>query len=170
MNTKTTPPLQAFLEFNIRYVEEAAKEVKPGGDLQPMLAFYAGGELHMALLKLANKDAEMQAAKHLMQQMGATMYALIAASWTVALPDGPDRQRLHDLFQRHGSAHPELRPLRREIYSISVGDKNGTLMACLFVERDAEGRIAKLRREDRKNAEQGILTGRMVDLLAEPAA
>ena len=161
--------LREFLEFQVEVLEHAVQRIAPGGDLRPMLVYVEpNGEVRGVLLSLEDKDGEIAAARTLLREMRAVMYATVIAGWTVVLDksDPAEAERLLALADQHGTGHPELQPMRREIYTVTAGDKDGTLIANFDVERDAEGRIVKLIRQP-DGGPHMIMIGRMFDLLAE---
>jgi len=166
----STRTLKEFLEFNVDYVRKAVTQLSPGDDLQPTVVYEsAAGELNFVMLEMKHKTAVMAAVRRLLHAEGATMYAMITAAWSLSVDklNTEEGQRMALLAHRFGLTHPLLVPHRKEIYAVSVGDKLGTLVTSLDVVRGADGRITHLIRDETDTSE-AIVTGRLIDLLAEP--
>jgi hypothetical protein len=163
--------LEEWLESNCRYVETEAKKLPSGQDLRPFLAYINGdGELIIADVAAgfgdaASKDLTMAWCRTKMRQDEAQMYALISAAWVVGRKDQAEAAEVERVFDLEGS-EGRYRDERRECYTISVGDRERSILAVLYVTRDYKGKIRQLTRGvDSKHADD--LRGRMVNLLRD---
>jgi hypothetical protein len=162
--------LENFLDANIGYVQKAVLDVPSGQDLRPFLS-YIKEDGDLVFVDVAggfadsdSKDLMMAWCRGRLRTDRAQKYALISAAWVVGRTDPAQAAELQRVVAREGTGG-RYRDERREVYLISVGDQQRTLVAILDVERDYKGKIRRLTRND---ALSGVeLRGRMANLLID---
>jgi hypothetical protein len=161
--------LEEFLEHHIRFVEEATKDLPNGGDLEPFLAYLKpDNEVVYAQLSAgfddgASKDLTMAWCRTRMQRDQAQIYALVSAAWVVVrATDSAQADEVMRVVAQEGTGG-RYKDERREVYMISAGDRDRTIIAMLDVKRDYKGKIRQLTRNPL--ADQGTFEGRMANLL-----
>jgi hypothetical protein len=163
--------LEEWLDSNCRYVETEAKKLPSGQDLRPFLSYIkADGDLVVVNLAAgfgdaASKDLTMAWCRSRMREAHARMYALISAAWYVRRTDAAEAAEVERVFDLEGS-EGRYRDERRECYSVSVGDRERSILAVLYVKRDYKQKIrALIRGPDSKQSDD--LRGRMANLLRD---
>jgi hypothetical protein len=163
--------LEEWLEQNCRYVETEAKKLPSGQDLRPFLSYITpeGGVVVLDLTAVFgagfSRDLVMAWCRTKMREDRAQMYALVSAAWVVGRKDLAEAEEVERVIADEGTGG-RYRDERRECYSVSVGDRERSILAVLYVARDYKGKIRQLTRgPDSKQADD--LRGRMVNLLRD---
>lgn len=161
--------LESWLEKNLTYVEKAAPQVEAGGDLAPMMvALRPDGIPDVMMPKWrsgAEKDATIAVFRKHMAKIGAVQYAIIAAGWAVRL-DMAEADRGRAIIEEHGTGHPDYVNRRVEVYNVTVGDRERSLL-----HTNEAGKIVKLTRGETVATDaDNFLGGRMLDLLRRQTA
>jgi hypothetical protein len=162
--------LEAFLETNLRAVEERALQLKSNGSLTTMLIAVTEGVVAVSPVVLqdgdgAARDLEMSLFRARLQAIGADRYAIVSAAWYVAATDA-DKEEVEAAVNREGTGG-RYKERRQECLVVTAGDRTRTLLAILDVERDYKGKIRKLTRRASADSANlaGGLRGRLTDLL-----
>jgi hypothetical protein len=109
--------LKKFFDTHVRWLTETALRCPPGGDVRPILS-YADADLRWDYEPLPDASA----IPCILRERNAAYYAVVQPCWTF---DDP----------------------KREGYTVTAGDKDGTLAALFLVERAPDGSIAALHRQ-----------------------
>jgi hypothetical protein len=164
-------PLEEWLERNCQYVEAEAKKLPSGKDLRPFLSYIkADGDLVVVDLAAgfgdaAGKNLAMAWCRTKMREDRAQMYALVSAAWIVSRKDPTQAAEMERVVEEEGTGG-RYRDERKECYSVSVGDREHSILAVLWVKRDYKQKIrALIRGPDSKHTDE--LRGRMTNLLRD---
>jgi hypothetical protein len=166
-----TMTLDDFLEFNIHYIETAVLDLPSGHDLEPLLSYITpDGDVVMVPLAAGwtnslTKDLTMAWCRSRLRADRAQIYALISAAWSVGRTDPAEAAEVERVIIEEGNS-ARYSDERKECYVVSVGDRDGSIVAHLWVTRDYK---QKIRRLDRGPVSKGgdNLRGRMIGLLRE---
>ena len=166
-------PLSALLEWCVAYVEFAVREKR---DTSPLfMSIEADGTSRLCPVDWGSDEEKDEAAiwfRGLLQTRQAVRYATIIESWVIELPallpnGAPVPKSFIDtitqIIQREGTGiFPEL---RRELFFVQVADRDHSVAAVLYIERDAERRISRLIRRPMEGPMQASF-GRFTNLLS----
>jgi hypothetical protein len=167
----TEVTLEDFLEFNCHYVETAVLDLPSGHDLEPLLSYIKqDGDVVMVPLGAGwtnslTKDLTMAWCRSRLRTDRAQIYALISAAWSVGRTDPAEAAEVERIIIEEGSS-ARYSDERKECYVVSVGDRDGSIVAHLWVTRDYKQKIRKLVRGPVSKGDDEV-RGRMTDLLRE---
>lgn len=158
--------LDKWLEMNIAFLRKSIKEVKPNGDLPPILiSRQPTGYIQFTFPEWTNgSEKNMQILKFVehLKKINATHYSLISASWMVKLTKQEAATGIETIQENNGSIEGTPFENRRiEVYTVIVGDHSNSYITSFNTKRNLEGRITKLIKIETMKA----ATGRMVNLL-----
>jgi hypothetical protein len=162
------PSLNEYLDIHEQGMKAVVAQFKkPEDDIAPIFYFIdaKGGE-HCVFPDYRDKNRDVAAFRAIMEDKGAVMYCLVTSAWMVKFPTTDQAKAKEQMatFEREGSGG-SLKHLRVEIAQVSAGDRNGTVTRMWQMHRNPHtGRVTLTNEGDQSLA----MTGRMVDLLAEP--
>jgi hypothetical protein len=155
--------LGEYLEFQIGFLKDAIQTMRPVEDLCPALSFVASdGRYGLGFTEFGDgqdKAQQMVAFRGLLEEVDAVQYGITAAAWEVVLLK-PSPEEMEAVMAEGTARYKET---RKEIYHVTVGDKDATRVVALDVVRDAKNVIVDLVR--RPEVISPDLEGRMVGLL-----
>jgi hypothetical protein len=167
----TEVTLEDFLEFNCHYVESAVRDLSSGHDLEPLLSYVKqDGDVVMVPLGAGwanslTKDLTMAWCRTRLRADQAQIYALISAAWTVRRDDPAEAAEVERVIIEEGSS-ARYSDERKECYVVSVGNREGSMVATLWVVRDYKQKIRGITRGPVSKGDAEA-RGRMVHLLRE---
>jgi hypothetical protein len=159
-----TLSLEDYLERNIRWLEDAVQTVAADKDLKPMFAFETAEATVVVPPTIDDKDLMVAVFRGIARAADAERYAIIFAAWYVRLEEH-DKDAGKTIIDREGTGGV-YKDRRSECYTISVGDREKSLLAVFDVHRDYKGKIRRLERRPSPRP-QDFVHGRMMDLLVE---
>lgn len=158
-------PLEDLLDWHCQWACRQAQDVRPGGDIAPMLALLKIGQpIEIAVPRWDTPDGKDEADRWFKARLAerqADAYAEVMACWTVEIPEDHDPAMIARIQREGTAAFPDL---RREAISVIVGNRQRCLCATLRVTRDGGGRIVEVSHD--RTADQHQMAGRFVDMLA----